>query len=34
VDLAHHEAGAQLVALMGTGRAVFAALPVVTDLSG
>lgn len=34
VDLTHHEAGAQLVALMGTGRAVFAALPVVTDLAG
>ena len=32
VDLSHHEAGEQLVALMGTGRAVFAALPVDTVL--
>ena len=32
VDLAHHDAGAQLAALMGTGRAVFAALPVETLL--
>jgi hypothetical protein len=32
VDLAHHEAGDQLAALMGTGRAVYAALPVVTVL--
>ena len=32
VDLAHHDAGAQLAALMGTGRAVFAALPVQTLL--
>jgi len=31
IDLAHHKAGAQLVALMGTGRAVFATLPVVND---
>ena len=28
VDLAHHDASAQLAALMGPGRAVFAALPV------
>ena len=34
VDLAHHDAGAQLVALLGIGRAVLAALPVVTDLTG
>ena len=32
VDLAHHDAGTQLAALMGTGRAVFAALRVRTDL--
>ena len=32
VDLSHHQAGEQLVALMGTGRAVFAALPVDTVL--
>lgn len=32
VDLTHHDAGEQLAALMGTGRAVFAALPVVTAL--
>ena len=32
VDLAHHDAGAQLAALMGSGRAVFAALPVDTTL--
>ena len=32
VDLAHHDAGAQLAALMGTSRAVFAALPVATVL--
>ena len=32
VDLAHHDAGAQLAALMGTGRAVFAVLPVETLL--
>ena len=32
VDLAHHDAGAQLAALMGTGRAAFAALPVETLL--
>lgn len=32
VDLAHHDAGEQLAALMGSGRAVFAALPVVTVL--
>jgi hypothetical protein len=34
VDLAHHDSGAQLVALLGIGRAVLAALPVVTDLTG
>ena len=33
VDLAHHDAGAQLAVLMGTGRAVFAALPVETLLA-
>jgi hypothetical protein len=32
VDLSHYSAGEQLVALMGTGRAVFAALPVDTVL--
>ena len=32
VDLSHHQAGEQLAALMGTGRAVFAALPVDTVL--
>lgn len=32
VDLAHHDAGEQLAELMGTGRAVFAALPVDTLL--
>lgn len=32
VDLAHHDAGEQLAALMGSGRAVFAALPVDTNL--
>jgi len=32
VDLAHHDAGQQLAALMGTGRAVFAALSVATEL--
>ena len=32
VDLAHHDAGQQLAALMGTGRAVFAALLVETLL--
>jgi hypothetical protein len=33
VDLAHHQAGEQLAALIGTGRAVSAALPVVTNLT-
>ncbi len=32
VALAHHQAGEQLAALMGAGRAVFAALPVETVL--
>jgi hypothetical protein len=32
VDLTNQQAGAQLAALMGTNRAVFAALPVVTIL--
>jgi hypothetical protein len=32
VDLSHHAAGEQLEALMGTGRAVFATLPVDTVL--
>lgn len=34
VDLTHHNSGDQLAALMGTGRAVFAALPVTTNLPG
>lgn len=32
VDLSHRQAGEQLVAQMGTGRAVFGALPVETVL--
>ena len=32
VDLAHHDAGEQLAALKGTGRAVFAVLTVATIL--
>lgn len=32
VDLAHHESGEQLAALLGSRRALFAALPVVTSL--
>ena len=32
VDLAYHDASAQRAALIGTGRAVFAALPVQTLL--
>jgi len=34
VDLAHQDAGEQLAALLGTGRAVFAALRVDTVLDG
>lgn len=33
VDLAHHQAGGQLAALMGSGRAVYAAVPVSTLLA-